>query len=390
MGERTAEGRVRGLALFPGLGSVHSCIGDSPGVRVSSMCAARIGLIFAVSKMVQAFRPPLPFAGPNEVDGRPIVIFSTAGIGDTLTDTVAIRAVRETFPKSRIVGVVHEKRRAVLEGNPHIDGLISHSKRNWFGSLLELRRESPYLSVVLRANDPDIFPLAYAASRRVLGNPLRTKLPHLVTIPADIPQEVWDRTHGVEQTLKIVERIGAKTESKGLVYTIADLERQDARDLLALHGTPPGRAIAVQLTRRSHGPARDWPMEHYRTFLELIREHDKRRPIFLMGGPAERNLADHLAPGASAQIFAGRLSLRQTAAVLEQCACLVTPDTGIMHLAFAVGCRTLCLLSILPPERVGPYGYPNGFHRCLMPAEPKQMDTLPAQTVYETFVEGKF
>jgi hypothetical protein len=66
--------------------------------------------------------------------------------------------------------------------------------------------------------------------------------------------------------------------------------------------------------------------------------------------------------GAGAMVLAGRLSLPETAALLTRCRMLITTDTGIMHLGFAVRTPTLALLHPYNAHRVGPHGY-GGLHR---------------------------
>jgi ADP-heptose:LPS heptosyltransferase len=54
----------------------------------------------------------------------------------------------------------------------------------------------------------------------------------------------------------------------------------------------------------------------------------------------------------------GKLSLAESAALLASAGVVVSTDTGIMHLAFAVGARVVALIHCNnPSSRVGPYGY---------------------------------
>ena len=133
---------------------------------------------------------PLPTIDGKPPAPRSVVLFSTAGIGDTLSDTPAIRALRESFPACRITAVVHRGRRAVLEGNPNIDRLIPHAKGpvSFLRTLSAIREERPDIAVTLRANDPDIWPLAYLSGARVIVSRSRmTSYPFLVNLPVDVP-----------------------------------------------------------------------------------------------------------------------------------------------------------------------------------------------------------
>ncbi|MGA8139752.1 MAG: glycosyltransferase family 9 protein, partial [Desulfobaccales bacterium] len=54
--------------------------------------------------------------------------------------------------------------------------------------------------------------------------------------------------------------------------------------------------------------------------------------------------------------LAGRTSLAELAALLRQASLVVTPDTGAMHLAAALGTRVVALFGPTAPWRTGPYG----------------------------------
>ena len=54
-----------------------------------------------------------------------------------------------------------------------------------------------------------------------------------------------------------------------------------------------------------------------------------------------------------ARDFVGKLDLRDTAALLSQCAALVSLDSGLMHLGVTLGVRTFGIFGITSPEREG-------------------------------------
>ncbi|HWT77615.1 MAG TPA: glycosyltransferase family 9 protein, partial [Candidatus Methylomirabilis sp.] len=108
---------------------------------------------------------------------------------------------------------------------------------------------------------------------------------------------------------------------------------------------------------------------------------------------AARSVAAGLSPGAS--LFAGHLALGETAALLARCRVLITTDTGIMHLGFAVGVPTLALLHPYNVHRVAPHGY-GRLHRVVMldrqlwqGEDPPQvgLDRLMPEEVFRIFGE---
>ncbi len=287
-------------------------------------------------------------------------MFSAAGIGDTLTDSVAIRALKESFPKAILIVVTHRRRRAIVAHNPYVDEIIPyHKSLASFPCLTwKLRKRKPDVIVMLRGNDPDLWPMAYLVRRdAVVSCPIMTRFPFLISHRVEIPK--WDTTHGVEQTLEIVRSIGADCRNRQLVYEVRPREKKAMEEKLRKWNIPSRPGIVFQLGGGRRSSWRDWPSDSFAQLAERLFQHYKVN-LFLTGGPdLKQKAATVQAALRNAAInLVGRLSLEETAALLSLSTCLVSTDTGIMHLGFAVGIETVALIHCHnPASRVGPYGY---------------------------------
>lgn len=324
-----------------------------------------------------------------------IVIFSTAGIGDTLSDTPAIRAVQETYPACRITAVVHHRRREVLADNPYIDALVPHKKGvlGFFRTLRAIRQARPDVAIVLRANDPDIWPLAYlSGAQSLVGRPANTQFSFLINRPVPVPE--WDRMHGAEQTLAIVEELGAGTADPRLVFQVNAAARRQIQELLTAWNLDGASLVAMQVHASPRLAFRDWPAESFvQVGRAILRDYPVR--LILTGGREDRAkaVAVQQALGSGARCVAGTLRLSETAALLERCRALLTTDTGIMHLGFAVRVPTLALLHPYNAHRVGPHGYGRLHRVVLLPRSLWQgedpprvgMDRLSPEEVFQVF-----
>lgn len=324
---------------------------------------------------------PLPSAPDFKTfSPKSVLIFSTAGIGDTLSDTPAIRAVKERYPAASLTVIVHYKRREILSANPSIDRLVPHRKGifSFFSTLRQIRSSHPDLAIILRANDPDIWPMAYLSGvRAVVSRQGSTVFSFLVNCPIEVPD--LEEMPGVLQTLEIAKGIGAETQDPKMVYRVTDVERKETeRQILATlprDFSPAFSAdirIAVQIHSSPRLTFRDWPSD---SFVMLCRNVLQEFPVrlFFTGGPEDVQKAAEVAGGLERVGLknrvvntAGKLTLRQTAALLEQCALFITTDTGLMHLGFAIGVPTLALLHPYNAHRVGPYGYGALHHPLIM------------------------
>jgi heptosyltransferase II len=138
-----------------------------------------------------------------------------------------------------------------------------------------------------------------------------------------------------------------------------------------------------------HGPSKRWPAEH---FAALARaEAAAGRTVWLVGGPGDRALGAAIAGQAAgaALDLTGRTTLPQAVALLSLADAVVSNDSGLMHVAAALGRRQVALFGSSDPRRTPPLNprarvlalglpcspcfardCPLGHHRCLRDLAP--------------------
>ncbi|WP_404422571.1 glycosyltransferase family 9 protein [Nibricoccus sp. IMCC34717] len=121
---------------------------------------------------------------------------------------------------------------------------------------------------------------------------------------------------------------------------------------------PAGPFLALNAC--SSKPERDWsPANYARVIAEAARIHGIT--TVLIGSPAQREVAvaaevERLA-GVPVTNLVGRTKLTEMVAVLARCSALLSPDTGAVHLANALGKPVVGLYAVAPSARTGPYGH---------------------------------
>lgn len=180
---------------------------------------------------------------------------------------------------------------------------------------------------------------------------------------------------------RVRERRGTNTDNRGFLLTnkvdaglLAHTHRSAVYWLLAAGELPaarpvPSLAIASGLKHEfekllpgghaqkrigifpgSNAPARRWGAER---FAELVRKLTLDHQVVVFGGPDEKELTRAVA-GDVAIDLGGRTSLALLAAGLASCDFVVSNDSGPLHLAAAVGTRTVSLWGAGDPARTGP------------------------------------
>ena len=279
-----------------------------------------------------------------------VAIFLPGWIGDAVMATPAIRALRQHFPGAHFTAVVKPYVRAVLDGAPWFDEVISYHGGPWTQGVLatawKLRRHRPDFAVLL----PNSFRSALAArlggAKRVVGYARygRSFLLSDVLEPMRHPDGALVVSPIVDAYNLLVEQLGCPPPGHDLELftTPADEDAvcrvwhagrlDDFPEVVCLN---PGAAF---------GAAKHWPADY---FAGLARDLVERRGcgVVVLCGPAERRLADDIAaetsrPGVFALgdlvTQAGlNLSIGLTKACVRRADLLVTTDSGPRHFAHA-------------------------------------------------------
>ncbi len=247
----------------------------------------------------------------------------------------AIGALRERWPKAHLEILGYPHIIELAAGRHYADAVRSIEARALAGFFVPDGPLSPdwvdYFSrfqlVVSYLYDPDeIF----------AGNIRRCGVRQLITAS---PRPT-DR-HAAEHYCQPLESLAIfVTAPAPRVYPNA-ADRQSAAQFLAAH--PPQTPLAA-IHPGSGSPKKNWPVEKFTTVAHWLATEQGMRLLIVQGEAddlAAGQLRAALAPGPL--IVACGLKLVELAAVLERCALFVGNDSGITHLATAVGLPTVAL-----------------------------------------------
>ena len=125
---------------------------------------------------------------------------------------------------------------------------------------------------------------------------------------------------------------------------------------------------AVALCVGTSIPQKTWPAKRYLQVAEYFAS--KGYQIVLLGGQKEKKLfeAYNIAQKGYTDCL-GKLTLAESASVASQCALVIGGDTGVMHMAAAVGAKTLTLFSCTDPRLHCPYSAHGYYYTVSMPCQ---------------------
>lgn len=165
----------------------------------------------------------------------------------------------------------------------------------------------------------------------------------------------WTRPW-VETQDSIAAALGIKTPLEPPSIQLNESEINWAHSVLYQAGVDSARCVlGVQCS--SVVPQKSWPAEN---FGKVIREMGRRHPglhVISFGNQKERpsaQVANRFAGTVSWLEGAGSWSIRQTLAMLSCCDLFLSGDTGLMHMAAAVGTPTISIFGPTSAERRAP------------------------------------
>jgi len=301
---------------------------------------------FRGCKFLARLFPPQPKPLPPQA--RLILVFSTTGLGDGLFDSAAICSLKLGHPAAKLVVCAHRTRQAVALHNPCVDEVVLFGKSPFrqFRLLWRFRRDRPDLVVVLHVNE-EVYPLAYWINRDAVVS--FTNLSERYAFLAAHPVKVRDTQHAVVLPLKVAQYAGGATVPPRMIYEVKADELAAIRARFAdwidhpyvVFQTGGGRTLFW----------RDWPVEKYVTVIRWFSDRFVHK-IILTGGVENLERANAMERACPEVInLTGKTTLAETAALLRLAKLLLTTDTGIMHLGFAVDCPVVCLFHDLCPAK---------------------------------------
>jgi ADP-heptose:LPS heptosyltransferase len=258
-----------------------------------------------------------------------ILVLRFSSIGDIVLTTPVVRQLKTQLPGAQVHFATKPAYAGLFEASPYVDRLHLLS-----GSLNELVSE-------LRAERFDFIV--------DLHNNLRTRLIRL-QLPG-VPGRAFDKLNWQKYLLvhfkldrlpplHIVDRyraaaapLGITDDGGGLDYFIPPAQEVDVAAALP-PGFRPGHYVAVAIGAQ-HATKRLPPEK----LIELVHRLAPR-PVVLLGGPEDES-AGHVVElafrASPTPLFngCGRFSLHQSASLLRQAQFVVSPDTGLMHIASA-------------------------------------------------------
>lgn len=278
---------------------------------------------------------------------KKILVFEVNWLGDILFSSPVFKTIKDNQQDVFLGCVVAPRGQELLKYNPYIDEVIVFDERETHRTLksklefVKMLRLKSYDEVYLlhRSFTRALLCLLGGIKRRVGYSTFKRRF--ILTHPVRLPKKM---THKQDYYLNILERSGFVVGDRVARLYISEKERKFAQRLLGECGvdTSIKQEYLIALN-----PGANWIPKRWPFFAELVNiiHENLNAHIFLTGAEKDRGLIEGIYKGVYPEYrkrtvdLSGKTSLLEIAAVFELMDCVVSSDSGPLHIAASVGSK---------------------------------------------------
>lgn len=282
-----------------------------------------------------------------------LCLLRLSALGDVTHVLPLLHRLRATWPTTRLTWIIGKTEQRLLDGVAGVEFVVYEKSSGLAGMrALRARIEAPFdvllqLQVAARANLLSAF---VPARRRIGYDRARSRDLHGLFVNERIAAAPGQH---------VLEAIGSFGDLLGLPAQPArwDLAVPAEAHAWARAQWPDDGQPTLLVSPCSSHPLRNWQAERYAALADHAAARGWR--IVLCGGRSalERSTGDAIRAHMRTAVIdlIGKDTLKQLPALLARADLLVTPDSGPMHIANAMGTKVLGLHAASNPARSGPY-----------------------------------
>jgi ADP-heptose:LPS heptosyltransferase len=298
---------------------------------------------------------------------RRVLVVKLAGLGDLMTATPALRALRCSYPTLHIGVLTTPGSAAALRGLDSVDEVLTFDKFSFdrpadalgnvpqaIGLARTLRRGNWDVLLLLHHLTTAFGVAKYAALALGSGIPRRVGLDNgrgrwFLTHP--VVDRGYGAQHEVDYALDVVRAVGAQHPGEPrLELCIAP----DDEGWAKRHAV--SNAVLLGPGSGAWSTARRWAPERFVEVAQALRDRHGLRPLVLSGvDEDERQLARGIGERLSASVIEPAPSPQALGALIGGCRLLIANDSGPVHVATAVGTPVVAIFGPSNDRAWGPY-----------------------------------
>ncbi len=298
----------------------------------------------------------IPFKNPPQS----VCILRLSALGDVCNLVPVVRTLQKHWPQTRITWIIG-RLESQLVGDINGVEFMAYDKRAGLRGILQLRKRLAgrrfsvllHMQAALRAS---LVSLVIPADIKLGFHPRMAKDFQWLFTRA-VTKEL-NHPHVVDGFFSFLEAVGLDQREVKWDIPIPDAARKSARQLIGQTGAD--YLVVSPCSSDRFRNWRNWPARQYAHLIDYAADQYGVQTV-LTGGPSlvESDFGRQimcLAAHPPVNLI-GRTDIKQLLAIIEGSIAVVSPDSGPIHLANAVGVPPVGLYATSNPMRTGPYLY---------------------------------
>lgn len=282
-----------------------------------------------------------------------ILFIKTSSLGDVVHNMPAVCEARRHLPHARIRWLVEEGYAPLVRLHPAVDEVIPVAVRRWrravfaratwseLGRAIRQLRDREHDAIVDTQGLLRTGVMARFARGQRHGYDSASIREPLASLFYDMRHAVSRELHAIERNRRLAGEVLGYTPEGGPDYGLSAAPRRADGYAVLLHG--------------SARPEKEWPSESWVAVAEAVRAGGLR-VVLPWGTPRERDRSHALARQIDGAEVPQRQPLDAVAHLLARATLVVGLDTGLLHLAAALGVPLVGLFIASDPALTGPRG----------------------------------
>ncbi|HOX54799.1 MAG TPA: lipopolysaccharide heptosyltransferase II [Candidatus Omnitrophota bacterium] len=309
----------------------------------------------------------------REYNLKRVLVINPFGIGDVLFTTPVVRNLKKNRPDVYIGYLCNIRTVKILEANPNIDKVFVFEKDHYrdlgkesklkclkeFNNLLNsVKKEKFDAAIDLSLGKHYSFFSWLIGIKKRIGFNYKNRG---VFLTDKINIDGYQAKHVVEYYLDLLKFLNIEYKDSHLDLFVPDEARKWADGFLSEQGIIAGDTLVAVIPGGGASWGKDasikqWPAEKFAAVARRLAEELKLK-ILVMGDLKDKESCLKVVDGAknSAIDCCGKTDIAQFAALLAKTKLVIANDGGPLHLAVAVGAKTVSIFGPVDDKVYGPY-----------------------------------
>ena len=305
-----------------------------------------------------------------------ILIVKISSLGDIIHAFPAVALLKKECPDSKIDWLVNPAFAGALKYCAGIRQIIPFPRKElshigsffpaFFGTIGELRNKKYDIVIDFQGLMRSAFFAWSTGAGRIAGFKCPKEKPAKFLYSENFEIEP-EFVHAIEKNTRLVSKLlGTEFSIMLEDLPVIDDSREKALGILGSAGFAPGKPFAA-IAPGARWESKKWPTSFFAEVVKKVLASDKNAKFAVLGTESDSGDASAImeaVPGNSIANLCGKTGMGELFEILRLSRCLLSNDSGPVHIAAALKTPVIALFGPTIPAKTGPYGQ---IHRVFQP-----------------------